>query len=930
MSTLDDILMHYGMPRRSGRYPWGSGDNPYQHSGDFLSRVEELRGQNFTFTDPETGQIYTGDIAIAKSMGMNSTQFRAQYSIAKNERRRDQVEKARSMREDGHTLQEIADSLGLKGESTVRSLLSEGSENKMNLGMKTADFLKKQVDEKGMIDVGAGTEFALGVKETKLKEALEILKAQGYEVYGGGVPQATNPGKQTTLKILCPPGTQHKEIYNFENIHNIGDEFTSHDGGETFDPKWVYPASLDSKRLQVRYSEEGGNDKDGVIELRRGVPDISLGESRYSQVRVLVDGTHYLKGMAVYSDDMPDGVDVIFNTNKHVGTPVKDVLKPISNDPENPFGSLIKEGINDPDKEGDKKGGQSYYIDANGNKKLSLINKRADEGDWGEWAKKLPAQFLAKQNKELAKKQLNLDISDKEDDYNDILSVNNPTVKRTLLESFAGDCDSAAVHLKAAALPRNKYQVILPLTTIKDNEIYAPNFNDGENVALIRFPHGYTGEIPILRVNNKNKEGQNVIGKNPKDAVGITKKVADQLSGADFDGDTVLVIPANNHGGKVHISTQEPYKGLKNFDTKSYQDEPGTFKLLSEKQKQREMGKVSNLITDMTIKGAPSEDIEKAVKHSMVVIDAVKHKLNYQRSERENDIPLLTKKWKTYIDENGKESSGASTLISRASGETHVPKRKGDPYINLKGKPWYDPKKPEGSLIYKTAPDSELYYTDRKTGKRIMRTQSSTQMADVDDARKLSSGLPIEEIYADYANKMKAMANRARIEMVKTGRLEYKPSANKVYKQEVNSLDAKLNTALKNQPLERRAQLIANSVISAKKKADPNLTKEEKKKISQRALISARTKVGAKRHPIDITDKEWEAIQAGAISDNKLTRILKYADIDILRQRATPKTTTQLSPAKIARIKSYANSGYSNADIAKQLGISASTVSKYL
>lgn len=43
---VEDILMHYGMPRRSGRYPYGSGENPYQHSGDFLSRVQELKIRN--------------------------------------------------------------------------------------------------------------------------------------------------------------------------------------------------------------------------------------------------------------------------------------------------------------------------------------------------------------------------------------------------------------------------------------------------------------------------------------------------------------------------------------------------------------------------------------------------------------------------------------------------------------------------------------------------------------------------------------------------------------------------------------------------------------------------------------------------------------------------------------------------------------------
>lgn len=86
MSLTDDILMHYGMPRRSGRYPWGSGDNPYQHSGDFLSRVEELKKSNFTFTDKD-GKTYTGEVAIAKSMGLSTTQFRTQMSLAKDERR---------------------------------------------------------------------------------------------------------------------------------------------------------------------------------------------------------------------------------------------------------------------------------------------------------------------------------------------------------------------------------------------------------------------------------------------------------------------------------------------------------------------------------------------------------------------------------------------------------------------------------------------------------------------------------------------------------------------------------------------------------------------------------------------------------------------------------------------------------------------------
>lgn len=487
MSLTDDILMHYGMPRRSGRYPWGSGDNPYQHSGDFLSRVEELKKSNFTFTDKD-GKTYTGEVAIAKSMGLSTTQFRTQMSLAKDERRSADVATAKALRAKGYSLNEIADKMGFANDSSVRSLLNESSEARMNQAKQTAEFLKKQISEKGMIDVGTGVERELGISKEKMNQALYILEMEGYPIYGGGVPQVTNPGKQTNIKVLCPPGTEHKEIYNFENVHSVRD-YVSHDDGETFD-KFVYPKSMDSSRLKIRYAEDGGIQKDGVIEIRRGVDDLSLGDSHYAQVRILVDGNRYLKGMAVYSDDLPDGVDVMFNTNKKKGTPTSDVLKKVKDDPDNPFGSLIKAG------------GQSYYIDADGKRQLSLINKRAEEGDWGEWADKLPSQFLSKQSLSLVNKQLNLAASDKMAEFDEICSLTNPTVKKSLLKSFADDCDSAAVHLQAAALPRQKYQVILPITSMKDNEVYAPNYKNGETVALVRYPHGGTFEIPILTVNS--------------------------------------------------------------------------------------------------------------------------------------------------------------------------------------------------------------------------------------------------------------------------------------------------------------------------------------------------------------------------------------------------------------------------------------------
>lgn len=884
----EEILMHYGMPRRSGRYPWGSGDNPYQHSGDFLSRIEELKNQGLSETE------------IAKSMGLTTTQYRTQKSLAKDERRALEVATAKGLREKGYSLNEIAEKMGYSNDSSIRSLLNENSEARMNQAKKTAAFLKEQIDKKGMIDVGTGVERELGISKEKLNQALYILEMEGYPVYGGGVPQVTNPGKQTNIKVICPPGTEHKEIYNFENVHSVTD-YVSHDGGDTFDT-FVYPKSMDSSRLQIRYAEEGGVQKDGVVEIRRGVEDLSLGGSHYAQVRILVDDTRYIKGMAIYSDDLPDGVDVVFNTNKKLGTPKSDVLKKITDDPENPFGSLIKAG------------GQSYYTDANGQRQLSLINKRAEEGDWGEWSDHLPSQFLSKQSMTLIKKQLGLAAADKQAEYDEICSLTNPTVKKALLKSFADDCDSAAVHLQAAALPRQKYQVILPITTMKDNEVYAPNYKNGEQVALIRFPHGGTFEIPVLTVNNKHPDAKRILG-NAKDAVGINSKVAERLSGADFDGDTVMVIPT---GGKVKITATSPLRGLEGFDPKTEYG-PDTYKgrtVKAMRNTQTEMGKISNLITDMTLKGATEDELARAVRHSMVVIDAEKHYLDYKQSEVDNGIASLKKKYQGTVDEDGKYHEGAATLISRAKSETSVLKRKGSPIIN-----------PDtGEQSYK-----EVYeeYVD-KNGKTRVRTQASTKMAETRDAYLLSSGTPQEEAYAEYANTMKSLANQARKEMVSTGKIAYSASAKATYQEEVDSLSAKLNVALMNAPRERQAQVIANASVAAKKQDNPDMTNGEIKKANQQALTAARTSVGARRETIKVTDKEWEAIQAGAISENKLTQIINNVDIDDLRQRATPRASTELSTAKVNKITSMNASGYSTAEIAEALGVSTSTVSKYL
>ena len=941
---MNDILIHYGIRRRSGRYPWGSGEDPYQHERDFLGRIEELKKSGWEET-PEN---------IKKEFGLTTTQYRAQKGIAKDERRMLNVARAKSLKEDGVGDSEIARRISQElgrdvNESTVRSWLNAKSESRMKQARETANFIKKNIDEKGMIDVGAGVAMELNISKEKLDQALAILESEGYPVYGGRVPQATNPSQKTTIKVICPPGTEHKEIYNYENVHSLND-YISRDGGDTYEKKFHYPESMDSKRLMIRYKEDGGADKDGAIELRRGVPDLSLGESRYSQVRILVDGDRYLKGMALYSDDMPDGVDVVFNTNKSKDVPMRDVLKKIKDDPDNPFGSAIKDVV---------QGGQYWYDPKTGERvsastkgaKLGLINKRADEGDWTEWKDKLPSQFLAKQSLSMAKKQLGIAIADKTDEYNEIISLTNPTIKKHLLMKFADECDSAAVHLQAAALPGQKYHVIIPITSMKDTEVYAPNYENGTKLALIRYPHGGTFEIPILTVNNKQADAKKQIGIDSIDAVGINSRVAARLSGADFDGDTVMCIPTHDKGGKVKIISTPSLKGLEGFDPKSEYPERKGMKYMKDPitgkdSTQMQMGIISNLITDMTLKGATNDELARAVRHSMVVIDAGKHKLDYKQSEIDNNIAGLKKKYQTTIDADGKvHTGGASTLISRSKGEVSVLKRQGSPKINQKGRDWYDPNKPEGSLVYQVADDVayQVPKVNRRTGEVTVetryRTQRSTRMAETSDAKTLISdaNTKMERVYADYANSMKDLANKARLKAVATGKIAYSKTARQTYAPEVESLNEKLRIALMNAPRERQAQLRANAEVNAKiqraKNEGKELKKDEVKKANQQALTKYRTDVNSvsrKDRSIKITDREWDAIQAGAVSENTLKKILNNADIDELRQRATPRTTTELSKAKINRIKAYAGSNYTIGEIAKKLGISVSTVSKYL
>lgn len=896
------FLKHIGVKRRSGRYPWGSGKNPEQRNKSFLGYVKKLQEEGLS------------ELQIAEGLGMTTTQLRTRKSIANSELKAALATEAKRYHDKGMSNIAIARRMNLS-DHTVKNLLDPAFKARSDIAVSTAKMLREQVEKKGLIDVGGGVESHIGISRQKLNVALALLEEEGYKIHYVDVQQL-GTGKMTTIKVLSAPDVPYRDVFKNQSDIKAITDYTE-DGGRSF--LGLEPVqSVQRSRIKVKYAEEGGADKDGVIELRPGVDDISLGKAKYAQVRMGVEGNMYMKGMAMYAHDIPKGYDIVYNTNKKKGAPDSKVFKEMADDPDNPFGAVVR---------------QKHYLDSKGEKKLSALNIVNEEGDWTEWSRNISSQVLSKQSPALAKKQLDLDKSLRDEEFEEIMSLTNPVVKKALLKTFSDEADSAAVHLKAAALPRQANKVILPIPSLKENEIYAPSFDDGESVVLIRHPHGGIFEIPEVRVNNKNPVAKSVMF-NAQDAIGIHPNIAKKLSGADFDGDTVLVIPNKN---KL-IKTAPTLKALKDFDTKeAYPPYDGMLTIDGGKYnastgkvdygdkrpntapKQMKMGDVSNLITDMTIKGATSDEIARAVKHSMVVIDSEKHHLNYKQSALDNGIAELKKKYQ------GGERAGASTLISKASSEQRVPfreegKKVKDPVTGKTKRVYIDPR--TGRKLYEQTGETFI----NAKGKVVKKTTVSTKMAEIEDAFDLSSGTKIESVYAGYANSLKALANQARKEMVRTPNLIYSPTAKETYSNEVARLKAALRVANMNRPLERQAQLLANKIVKMKKDANPGMDAGDLKKIKGQALEEARARTKAKKQKIEISDREWEAIQLGAVSNNTLSQIIANTDLKVLRAKATPRTAYKMTDAKIAKAKALSASGYTTSEIASALGVSTSTV----
>ena len=899
---MSDILEHYGTPRHSGRYPWGSGKNP-QRNKNFLSRVDEYKAQNPGISEKE----------LCNHFGLSTGKLRQLRGIEKERRIADNIRKCVTLKDKGYSIKAIGEATGLK-ETTIRSYLKPGKDAKVGDITTTANVLTEFLKSKPYLDVGEGVNRQLRVSEECLDSALEMCRQNGYNVFTFSIPQVSNPSQKTKVRVLTTSD------HDYEDVRANQAQITSPDGlyFEDYDSIAAPPkpiVSVDSSRVYIRYAEDGGKDKDGVIEVRPGVEDLSLGGRNFAQARIAVDGDRYLKGMAVYGYDMPKGYDIVFNTNKTKDVPLKDVLKPMKDDPSNPFGATFT---------------QWSYDGSDGERHVSPINIVNDEESYDKWAVTLSSQFLSKQAPALAKRQLGLAYLDKEQEFKDILSIPNETVRRNLLESFAEDCDTSAVMLKGAAMPRQNPRVILPITSLKDNEVYAPGYENGEEVILVRYPHAGYFETPRLIVNNNNKEGRTVIPKDARNVIGINSHVANVLSGADFDGDTVSVIPTVGQNLKSRsASTPQCLLDLKDFDPKEKYRKTSDMPKTGEKgegfHKPRQMGDISNLITDMTIMGATPEEIARAVRHSMVVIDAENHNLDWRQSYLDNGIADLKTKYQSG------PKSGAKTFIAQRKKEIRdaPERREARPYEMTAEEleRWKS-----GENIYR---NTGRTYRDKKTGKIIVAPNRETvyQTLETKDLKTLSSGYIIDDIYIDHATRMKVLGNQARKELRSTGLMKKNKEAEQTYKDEVLTLNAKINKAELNAPRERQAQLIANANIRAKLNANPDLKedKDKYKKIKNQELRNAREKVwnGDKSYRIDITEKEWAAIQAGAISDTKLTQILRYADMERVRKLAAPKQRSTPSYIK-ARVKNLERAGYSKEEIAKTVGCSVNTVNDVL
>jgi hypothetical protein len=883
-----DYIKHYGILRKSGRYPWGSSGNQNTRNKDFIDIIDGLKSDGLTMSE------------IAKQFSTSSnvtttTELRAAHSIAIAQTRQNDINFAQRLKDKQWSNNEIGKRMSI-GESQVRALLKPGANDKARVLEATTDMLREAIDSQGIVDVGGSVGLATGVSRERLAQSIAILEDEGYQTYTPKLPQLTT-SHETKYKIMAKPGMSFGDAAKQLRAGELGSikKYPIKNGREIEEILPPIPVSL--SKVAVTYGSEGGAEADGVMYIRPGVAGLDMGSSSYAQVRVQVGPDHYLKGMAVYSDNLPAGKDIVFNTNKEktsegkIGA-MKSIDRVENPDANNPFGAQISRQI-----QGRDSNGKPIVTSA-----LNIVN---EEGDWNEWSKNLSTQMLSKQSTALARQQLDKSYQSRADDYKEISELTNPAVRKKLLDEFSETTEAASVHMKAASMPKQRTQVLIPVPSMKPTEVYAPNFVNGERVVLIRYPHGGAFEIPELRVNNRNPQAKSLLGQ-AKDAIGLSAEVAERMSGADFDGDTVLVIP-NNEG---RVKTQPALEGLKDFDPQRAYPAYKGMKPITNDTMQGEMGKVSNLITDMTIRKASKAELAQAVRHSMVVIDSAKHNLDYKQSAEDNGIRHLKAKYQ------GGPNKGATTLISRAKREEAIPQRR-EARVGEGGS--VDPKTGKKRYV-----ETGATYVNKK-GETVQRKTKGPALS-FTDAETLSSGTPMERVYVEHSQKTRLLAEKARLQSLNTPNAVYSPSAAKTYSKEVAQLTADLNVALVNAPRERQAQAVATAKMKARKDSNPEMDKTQEKKLKAQELTRARAKAGAKKEVVPISDTQWKAIQEGAVSHSKLTKVLNNADPDRVRELATPKRTVMMDSTAQTKARAMLNSGATRAEVASALGVSLTTL----
>lgn len=900
----DDVIQHYGRGHnsggRSGRYPWGSGDERTRYHEE----VDKLKLKGFDTIDKQ-----------AKELGLKRSELQQHLSRENSVIKEYVVSRGNEIIGTGKSIRQAAEELNMP-DATLRNYLSTGTPKTAKAKLEKAEAVKNMykaaIDKQAKyIDIGAGTEHQIGITDYQKKLAVEALKNEGYYVHPVRMPNITSPDKPITTMVLTkdpdPKSAQR-------NVLDVQLPNYQYNGVKLTGIKKPMDVSWDD--VKISYGTNGENDRDGTILVRRGVKDADLGDTHYAQVRISVGGTHYMKGMAMYGDaDDFKGTkaDYIFHTNKPSTKTPQEVLKKQKDNPLNPFESSIR-------------------------RQRGVFNIVNQEGDWNDYHPTIASQMLSKQRIPFIKERLNDTIKMHQESFDKIMSITNPIVKKKLLEDLGGDpndptkrgaIDTAQIHLRAIGEQGTRFKTLISNPWLKPNEIYAPDYKNGEHVVLVRYPHGGTFEIPDLVVNNKNTKSKKLLG-NAIDGIGIHPETARILSGADFDGDTALIMPNNN--GRIKSSdarTTHAFKSLREFDPNTYEltskaDLPYEGKVknkysgveetkmiypgrhITPRYKQTEMGNVSNMITDMTIRGATNDELIRAVKYSMVVIDSEKHHLDYKQAKDDLGISALQKRYMTKIDpDTGRKSIGANTLISVSKHDLGLSKEKRKELLDA------------GLSQY------EINKEMQKHGKLL------PTLADQGKLSKINSGTPVEALYQNYIERLQTMKETARKTVSEIKTPERSDVARKVFKNEVASLGSKIKSIQSQAPLERKAQIEANRAYREYVHSNPDISTDRKKNIRSEMINKARDQNGlpAYEKKIHITPDEWNAIQSNAISKTAMSTLMKKADMEELKEYAMPKKKSNISSGKLASImRKLENGSATLAEIAESEGMSVNAI----